>query len=110
MFIYIILLRIIFAIIITFILIKSAQRFDKMASDIAVIPLILFCTVVVIVFSFVASFFSLPSILGIPVLFLAAAIRLRRYEFQSWGRTLLYSFIVLFGFAISDLLLQYALT
>ncbi len=110
MFIYIILLKIIFAIIITFILIKGAQRFDKIASDIAVLPLILFCTAVAIVFSFVAIFFSLPSILGIPVLFLAAAIRLRRYELQSWGRTLLYSFIVLCGFAISDLLLQYALT
>ena len=110
MFIIILLLKVVLAIIVTFILIKIVQRFDNLASDIAVIPLVLFCTVAAIVFSIASVFLSLPQILGIPVLFLAATTRLRIYEFQSWGRTILYSFIVICGFVISELLLLYAFT
>jgi len=100
------LLEILFAIFITFILIKSAQHFDKIASEIDVIPLVVVTAVAGIVFNVLTVSFPIANLFTLPIIFIAAAIRLRKYELQDWSRTILYSFLVICSFGISGLLLH----
>ncbi len=95
-------LQIIAAIFITFIFIKIAHKFDKLASDIEVIPLVFIPGLIAILLSF-----FLPNhlfFLILPIVFLGALFRLRQYDLLSWGRAFIYSFIVILGFLASDIL------
>ena len=95
-------LQIIVAIFITFVFIKIAHKFDNLASDIEVIPLVFIPGLIAIFLSF-----FLPDhlfFLILPIVFLVALFRLRQYDLLPWGRAFIYSFIVILGFLASDIL------
>ena len=95
------------AILITFILIKIVHRFDSLASDIEVTPLVFITGIIAIILSF-----ALPEdlmILILPAMFIVALVRLRSSDLLSWGRAVIYSFIVMLGFILSGVLFQLVL-
>jgi hypothetical protein len=97
-------LQIFIAIFITYILIKLVQIFDSLASDIEVTPLVFIMAIVAIILIVL-----LPEhlmVLQLPSMFLVALLRLRSSDLLSWGRAIIYSFVVLFSFVLSNVLLQ----
>jgi|GEM_PF-6551841 len=104
------LLQIILAIAFTYIFIKIAHNFDKLASDIDVVTLILIVIVSGIVSSIVVAMY-LPDgaeIFIFLVVFLAVFARLRMYELLTWGRYFfLYSIIVLSSYILAEIAIQF---
>jgi len=103
------LLQIILAISFTYIFIKIAHKFDKLASDIDIVTLILIVIISGIISSIVVAMY-LPDgaeIFTILVVFLAVFARLRMYELLTWGRSFLYSIIVIFSYILAEITIQF---
>ena len=103
------LLQIILAIVFTYIFITIAHKFDKLASDIDVVTLILIVIVSGITSSIVMTMY-LPDgaeILTTLVVFIAVFARLRMYELLKWGRSFLYSIIVIFSYVLAEIAIQF---